>query len=238
MSKYKTIGILGGMGPEATADLYLHIIQLFQQKYGAIYDSDFPEIIIVNLPIPDVVENANEQNAVKEMLIEGVKKLEKTGADFVAIPCNTVTYYIKEMQNAVSIPIINILQETANEVIRSRVKKVGLLGTETTIKSKIYDNVLRELQILTLEKLEQIETTKIIMNILAGRKTSEDRKKLLEFVQKLKNKGAEKIILGCTELPLLIKENNDVFDTLEILAKSTVKMASLIMLIFILHLLF
>ena len=77
MSKYKTIGILGGMGPEATAGLYLRIIQLFQQKYGAIYDSDFPEIIIVNLPIPDVVENADEQNLVKEMLIQGVSKLEK-----------------------------------------------------------------------------------------------------------------------------------------------------------------
>ena len=149
MSKYKTIGILGGMGPEATADLYLHIIQLFQQKYGAIYDSDFPEIIIVNLPIPDVVENANEQNIVKEMLIEGVKKLEKAGADFVAIPCNTVTYYIKEMQSAVSIPIINILQETTNAIIKSGIEKVGLLGTETTIKNRIYDDVLRNFQIFT-----------------------------------------------------------------------------------------
>ena len=226
MSKYKTIGILGGMGPEATADLYLRIIQLFQQKYGAIYDSDFPEIIIVNLPIPDVVENANEQNTVKEMLIQGVKKLEKAGADFVAIPCNTVTYYIKEMQSAVSIPIINILQETANEVNNSGIKQVGLLGTETTIKSTIYDNVLDEIQILTLEKPEQIETTKIIMNILAGRKNSEDREKLLEFVQRLRNIGAEKVILGCTELPLLIRANDDVFDTLDILAKSVIERAT------------
>ena len=101
-----------------------------------------------------------------------------------------------------------------------------MLGTETTIKSKIYDNVLRELQILTLEKLEQIETTKIIMNILAGRKNPEDREKLLEFVQKLKKKGAKKVILGCTELPLVVKSNDDVFDTLEILAKSAVERAT------------
>lgn len=226
MSKYKTIGILGGMGPEATADLYLRIIQLFQQKYGAIYDSDFPEIIIVNLPIPDVVENANEQNTVKEMLIQGVRKLEKAGVDFVAIPCNTVTYYIKEMQNTVSIPIINILQETANAVKKSGIKQVGLLGTETTITSKIYDNVLDEIQILTLEKPEQIETTKVIMNILAGRKNQKDKEKLLEFIQKLRNKGAKKVILGCTELPLLIRSNDDVFDTLEILAKSVIERAT------------
>jgi|SRR3989344_2056477 len=226
MSKYKTIGILGGMGPEATADLYLRIIQLFQQRYDAMYDSDFPEIIIVNLPIPDVVQNENEQNLVKEMLIEGVKKLEKAGADFVAIPCNTVTYYIKEMQSAVSIPIINILQETTNAIIKSGIEKVGLLGTETTIKNRIYDDVLRDFQILTLEKPEQIETTKIIMNILAGRKNPEDREKLLEFVQKLKKKGAKKVILGCTELPLVVKSNDDVFDTLEILAKSAVERAT------------
>jgi|TARA_Y100000310_G_C20646740_1_gene797080 aspartate racemase len=226
MSKYKTIGILGGMGPEATAGLYLRIIQLFQQKYGAIYDSDFPEIIIVNLPIPDVVENADEQNLVKEMLIQGVSKLEKAGADFVAIPCNTVTYYIKEMQSTVSIPIINLLQETANAVKKSGVKQVGLLGTETTIKSKIYDKVLDGLQILTLEKPEQTETTKIIMNILAGRKNPEDRKKLLGLIQKLRNNGAKKVILGCTELPLLIKANDDVFDTLETLAKSVIERAT------------
>ena len=226
MNRYKKIGILGGMGPEATADFYFRIIKLFQQKYGAIYDSDFPEIIIVNLPIPDVVENSDEQSKVKDMLIDAVKKLEKAGANFVAIPCNTVTYCIKEMQDVVSIPIINILQETANEVIRSEVKKVGLLGTETTIKSKIYTNVLKDLQILTLDETEQRETTKIIMNILAGRKTPEDKKKLLEFVQKLKNLGAEKVILGCTELPLLMRENDDIFDTLEILAKSTVERAT------------
>ena len=225
MKKYKTIGILGGMGPEATADLYLRIIQLFQQKYGAIYDSDFPEIIIVNLPLPDVVENTGEQSKAREMLIEGLKKLERAGADFVAIPCNTVAYYIKEMQDAVSIPVVNILQETANEVIKANVKKVGLLGTETTIKSNIYANVLKDFQVLILDEIEQKKTTKIIVNILAGRKTVGDKEKLVEFIRKLKNCGADKIILGCTELPLLIRENDDVFDTLEILAKSIIERA-------------
>jgi len=226
MSKYKTIGILGGMGPEATADLYLRIIRSFQKEYGAVYDADFPEIIIVNLPIPDVVENVNEKDEIKEMLIQGVKKLEKVGADFIAVPCNTVTYYINEMQSAVSIPIMNIIRETANELIKNKINTIGLLGTETTIKSRIYDIVLSDLKILTLEKPEQMETTKILMNILAGRKKPEDKTRLLEFIQKLKLNGAEKVILGCTELPLLIGENDDVFDTLEILSKSIVETAT------------
>lgn len=226
MPKYKTIGILGGMGPEATAYLYLRIIQFFQKEYGAIYDCDFPEIIIVNLPIPDVVEHPNEENKVREMLVTAVKKLERFGADFIAIPCNTVTYYFSEMQNAVSIPIINIIKETTNEVLKSGIKKVGLLGTEMTIRSNIYSNVLKNIQILTLNKTEQKETTKIILNILAGRKLDKDREKLIQFIQKLKDLGAEKVILGCTELPLAIKSNPDVLDTLEILAKSTVERAT------------
>jgi len=226
MCKYKTIGILGGMGPEASAHLYLRIIQFFQKEYGAIYDCDFPEIIIVNLPIPDVVEHPREENKVREMLINAVIKLERFGADFIAIPCNTVTYYFPEMQNAVSIPIINIIKETTNEVLKSGIKKVGLLGTEMTIKSNIYSNVLKNIQILTLNKTEQKETTKIILNILAGRKLDKDREKLTQFIQKLKDLGAEKVILGCTELPLAIKSNNDVLDTLEILAKSTVERAT------------
>jgi len=226
MTKYKKIGILGGMGPEATADFYLRIIRIFQKKYGAIYDSDFPEILIINLPIPDVVENPKEEDKVREMLINAVKKLEKSGADFIAIPCNTVTYYISEMKNEVSIPIINIIKETANEVSKSGIKKVGLLGTEMTIESNIYTNALKDIQILTLNKTEQKETTKIILNILAGKKSRKDRKILTQFIQKLRDLGARKVILGCTELPLAIKSNTDVFDTLEILAKSTVERAA------------
>ena len=223
MQKYKTIGILGGMGPEATAELYLRIIKSFQKEYGAIYDSDFPEIIILNLPIPDVVENTNEQKGVQEMLVKGAEKLEKAGVDFIAVPCNTVTYYIKDIQGKVSTPIINLLEETAKNIMKKEIKTIGLLGTETTIKSEIYNNVLRNTSIITLEKEDQIETTKIIMNILAGDKNIEDEKRLLEFIQKLKEKGAEKVILGCTELPLLIKNNKETIDTLDILTKSIIK---------------
>lgn len=226
MPRYKTIGILGGMGPEATAYLYLRVIQLFQQEYGAVYDSDFPEINIINLPIPDVVENLNEQGRVKRMLIGAVKKLEAYGVDFIAIPCNTVTHYINDMQAAVSISIINIVEETANEVLKSRVKRVGLLGTEATIKSRIYADLLCGVRIFTLGQAEQAVTTKIIMDLLAGKKSVEDKERLEEYIQKLKSLGAEKIILGCTELPLLLKGNADVFDTLEILAKTTVERAA------------
>jgi len=225
MSKYKTVGILGGMGPEATADLYLRIIKIFQQRYGAIYDADFPEMIIINLPIPDVVENPEKENKIKEMLIDSVKRLERAGADFIVIPCNTVTYYLSEMQKAVSIPILNIIQQTANEVKRRDFKKVGLLGTEMTIRSNIYRKVIKDIELITLNEFEQKETTRVILNILAGKKNLEDRELLSKFIEKLQRLGAEKVILGCTDLPLIIKNNNEVLDTLQILAEATVREA-------------
>ena len=83
----KSIGILGGMGPEATAELYLRIIRIFQVRYGAKYDSDFPEIIIINVPIPDVVEDVTQEQKVKEMLLESVRKLQTAGVDIIARVC-------------------------------------------------------------------------------------------------------------------------------------------------------
>lgn len=214
-----TIGILGGMGPEATADLYLRIIRLYQQRYGAAYDSDFPEMIIVNLPIPDVVEDTRKKDKVKGMLAGGVKKLEDAGADFIVIPCNTVTDYIGEIP--CSVPLVDIVQETKEAVKDAHVSKIGLLGTETTIESGIYDNAKGD--VLTLEKHDRAETTRIIMNILSGRKSGKDKEKLLGFVRKLKDRGADKVILGCTELSLLISAGEDVIDTLDVLAESAVE---------------
>lgn len=219
---YKKIGILGGMGPEATADLYLRIIQIFQREYGAVYDSDFPEIVILNLPIPDVVESTDDEDKVREMLVDGLKRLVNIGSDFIVVPCNTVMCYIDELRKVVNVPLVNVIQETSNEIFDCGFKIVGLLGTESTIRNNLYGKILGDVKVLTLGESEQRETTRIIMNILSGIKS--DEAILLGFVKKLKKMGAEKVILGCTELPLVVK-SDDVIDTLEILARSAVKMA-------------
>ena len=223
--KYKTIGILGGMGPEATAELYFRIIRIFQNEYWAKFDDDFPEMILLNLPIPDVVENLKEEKKVEKMLVNGVKKLENAGADFIAIPCNTVTFFLSAMQESVSIPILSILKETADEIERLGVKKVGVVGTEITINKNMYGQVLKDVELIIPEVQSQKVTTRIIMNILAGKKNKEDQIFLQDLIYKLKIDGAEKVILGCTELPLLVKGNQDTVDTIEVLAKATVREA-------------
>jgi aspartate racemase len=221
--KYKKIGILGGMGPEATAELYLKIIKIFQDKFGAKYDSDYPEIMIYNLPLPDVVEKIDQSSKIKEMLVKGVQKLESWGVDFIAIPCNTVNFFLPEMRTAVSIPILSILEETAKEVNKLELKKVAVLGTEMTISSGIYQKVLPDISLIVPKLEQQQEITEIILNVLAGKKIKSDLQKLKSIIKELKINGAEKVILGCTELPLLIKESEDTINTIDILAKEIVK---------------
>lgn len=225
MKKYKVIGILGGMGPESTACLYLKIIKIFQEKYRAVYDSDFPEMIILNVPIPDVVENPKKRNKTKKMLITAVRKIERSGADFIAIPCNTVTSYISEMQNAITIPLLNIVEETKKIIESDGLKKVGLLATELTIKNKIYEED-DKIEIVTVGESSQKIITQIIMNILQGKKDEKDKIQLSKYIAELQCLGAEKIILGCTDLPLLIKNDERCIDTIKILADAVVREAT------------
>ncbi|MBI5390996.1 amino acid racemase [Candidatus Woesearchaeota archaeon] len=220
---YKTIGILGGMGPEATADLYLRIIRIFQQEYAAVYDDEFPEIIIWNLPIPDVVENPQQAEKVRAMLIATVKKMEEAGAALIGIPCNSVMAYLDEMRAAASIPVLSIPEEVAKEVQQKGCTTVGVLGTMMTINSGVYSTALENAAIVTPDKEQQELLTRIILNILAGKKNKTDKDFLNVMIAGFQRQGAEQVILGCTELPLLIEEKEGIIDTLSVLARAIVR---------------
>jgi len=224
----RTIGILGGMGPESTAELYLEIIRVFQQEYGAKYDSDFPPILIYSLPLPDVVEGLENESAVVSLLIQGVKKLEQMGADFIVIACNTVQVYLFQMRQAVKIPILSIPEETLLEIKGQKYSKVGLLATELTYISKLFDleSINFGIDLIKPEPIQQKILTTVIMNILAGNKSPSDKEKLLEIIQYLSLKESEAIILGCTDLSLLLNQedsNLKLFDTIKILARAAVR---------------
>ena len=219
----KTVGILGGMGPEATAQLYLEIITIFQQRYNAKYDSDFPEMIILNLPLPDVVEEKGNPDTIIELLQQSVKKLEQAGVDFIAVPCNTAMAFLSEMRKVVSVPFVSIVEETAKVVKRTNFTKVGIVATQMTLRSGIYSQALGQLLIEpSVDQKRQI--TKIIMNILAGEKNDEDKKDLQEIILDLRIRGADAVILGCTELPLLFT-SEDTIDTIKVLAEAVVREA-------------
>ncbi len=224
----KIVGVLGGMGPESTAIFYQELIVQCQKQYGAQYDEDYPEIFIYNLPIPDVVEGLKKPGETLKVLVKGAKKLESIGVDFIVMPCNTANYFYDGVKKELSIPFLSIVEETAKKVKSRSYGKVGLLATETTITCKIYEKDFDNYGIKLVIPNEQKAVNNIILNILAGKKLKNDKKELKRIIGKLKNGGADAIILGCTDIPVLLKKNGvgiEIFDTVEVLAEATIKYA-------------
>ena len=158
--KNKTIGVLGGMGPEASSNLYSKIIKYAQQEYGAVQDFDYPPIIIYSLPLFGFDETGIvDETTVKKQLIDGVKKLESAGCDLIIIACNTVHSYYHEMQSTVNVPIFNIIEETKKRVIKLGYKKVGLFASESTNKLQLYQKRFADsnIQVISPNNTQQMK---------------------------------------------------------------------------------
>lgn len=223
----KKIGVIGGMGPEATIQLYKEIVGILQTDFGAKYDSDYPEMYIINLPIPDIVERPDNFAKVEQMMIDACRKLYSLGADYIVIPCNTINIIYEGYNGSVPISILNIIEETAINLKGDGIKKIGLLSTKTTYDSGIYEKYLGKygIEILKPSQKEIQEVNEIIIRILSGGKSVRDKSFLIEVAQDLVRKGAEGVVLGCTDLSLIIGQEDvsfPIFDTIKILADSAV----------------
>lgn len=229
----KVIGILGGMGPEATADFFQKIIK----NTPAGRDQEHPRVIIYNNPkVPDRTEYLVHQGeSPLPELLESATKLEEWGADLITIPCNTAHFFFSQIQDAVGIPVINMIELTADAAAAFGAENaVGLLATEGTVKAGVYRNVLekRKIDLILPNKKEQDLVSKLIYQVKKGRSWELEGKDMqeaaLEVCRSFTAKGAFSIILGCTELPILfgkIEHPYRVVDPTEILAKEAVKQA-------------
>jgi aspartate racemase len=224
----KTIGILGGMGPEASANLYMKMIKYAQNKYNAVQDSDYPPVILYSLPLGDFDEKGIVDNdSVKSQLIKGVKKLENAGCDLIIIGCNTVHIFYDEMQSAVDIPLLNIVEETKKKVVDLGYKKVGLFASDSTIKTGLYQKKFDGSGITLIQPLsEQQEVmNRVIEHVMGGNQSNEDVNSLKDIGNSFLEQGAEAIIMGCTEIPLAINQSHTdvrLFDTNKIIIEAAV----------------
>jgi len=226
MKKYtRELGILGGMGPEATASLYLNIIGRCQRELGAKYNSDFPPIIINSCPVPDGrMWKGFDKAEVERTLRVNVRILEKAGVDFIAIPCNSVHRFLPVIRKAVRIPVLSLIEETAKEVGRKDLTKVLLLATEFTISGRIYDKPLAERGITLVKPspIQQRLVQKVIIKVESGRRARSDGAVVVDIINDLRTEnGVQGVIAGCTEIPLLIRQKHisiPLFDTIDILA--------------------
>ncbi|SET08919.1 aspartate racemase [Methanococcoides vulcani] len=229
----KTVGILGGVGSESTARFFLKVIKNTPAKN----DQDHLRIIIDNNPnIPDRTQAILGMGiSPVEEATRSIYTLENAGAEIIAIPCNTMHYFYSELQNSTEIPIINMISETASHIhkVFPDIKKIGLLATTGTLKTKLYHDAIDGIEIITPDEELQEKVMNSIYGeegIKAGYTEGNARDGILEVIEVLIKEGAEAIILGCTELSLIsIKEEVPVplIDPSQVLAEVVVKKARL-----------
>ena len=225
----KTIGIIGGMGPLATADLYRRIIL----KTKAETDQEHIHVIIDgNTNIPDRTKSiiSNGESPLNEM-IKSAKNLENSGADFLIMSCNTAHYYYRDLCQVINIPFINMLEETVKFIEENYGKSViaGLLATDGTIATGIYDSYFDSANI---KIIKPGDTQKYVMEfIYEGIKKGNfqfGRENFFKAVDELAENGAEIFILGCTELSSakdIFNFNGSFIDPLDVIAEKAINFA-------------
>lgn len=214
----KTIGLIGGMSWESTATYYKIINETVKEKLGGLHSA---KCILYSVDFQEIEECQANGNWEKsgEILGEAAYNLEKAGADFIVICTNTMHKVVNQIKEKISIPILHIAEMTAEKILEKGLKNIALLGTKYTMEQDFYKSKLIEkgINVIIPDKNDiEIINEVIYDKLCLGTINSNSKKKFLEIVDKLRSKGAEGIILGCTEIGLLIKnEDTDVplFDT-------------------------
>ncbi|MDI6691075.1 MAG: amino acid racemase [Candidatus Bathyarchaeota archaeon] len=228
--KEKVIGILGGMGPEVTADLFIRIIRETPAKK----DQEHLRVIVDNNPkIPDrTAAILGEGPSPLPEMIKTTKNLEKAGADFIIMPCITAHHYYEELKRSVKIPMLNMVELTAQYISKNfpKAKKAGLLGTTGTVKSKLFDKSLNKfgVEMVYPSKAFQKMIMEALYDYIKAGKIVEGKKFVVDAANHLIGLDADVIICGCTETSLVLKNGDvtkPVVDPMQILAQTAVKVA-------------
>ena len=226
----KKIGILGGLSPESTVEYYLYLTHTYTERFG---NYAYPEIIIYSVSFQDYVDwpASGRWDLIGQGLSEAAQKLEAAGADFIIISANTMHLVIDPIRAAVHIPVLSLLDVVADAVVERGLQTIGLLGTLSTMEKGFYQEALarRGLTVLTPEPDERRYVSDVVYNeLVAGKFRPEARARYVEIIQHLAEHGAQGVILGCTEIPLLISQADTdlpLFDTTRIHAEAALSYA-------------
>lgn len=219
----KKIGILGGMGPEATILFYNKIIQNTPSKK----DQDHIQTLIYSNPkIPDRTQSIQSDNhgPIQQALQESAKVLERGGADFIVIPCNTAHFWHEVVQEAVSIPVLHMIHELGQQLQEKNCSSVGLLATIGTVQTNLYQRCFKDhdIEVCIPSEEDQKHVMDAITEVKSGQKSPETIEALNRIMSQL---PTDTIILGCTELPILIQTNDTIVDPMDSLVSQAIKKA-------------
>ncbi len=226
----KTIGLIGGMSYESTLLYYQIINETTKNILGGLHSA---KILLYSVDFHEIEKYQAEENWEKlaEILISIAQKLEKAGADFIVICTNTMHQVEPEISKNINIPIIHIASITAKAIIEKKIQKIALLGTKYTMLQDFYKEKLIEndLQVIIPSSADIEIVNSIIYNELClGKVRKDSKEKYLTIIDKLHKEGAEGIILGCTEICLLVSQEDTslpIFDTTRIHAEEVAKLS-------------
>jgi aspartate racemase len=227
----KTIGLIGGMSWESSLLYYQIINQRIKDKLGGhhsakslMYSVDFQEI--------KTLQHQGKWDEATQIMIDSAQKLETGGADVIVICTNTMHKMAKEVEESVTIPLLHIADATANEIVKDGMKKVALLGTAFTMEQDFYKGRLIDkfgLDVIVPNEAERLIIHDIIYQELClGIINEESKHSYLKIINSLSQQGAEAVILGCTEITLLVSQDDcsiSVYDTTRLHAESAVDFA-------------
>jgi aspartate racemase len=227
----KKIGLIGGMTWESTLEYYRIINESVKEKLGGLHSADCI-LCSFDFAYIEKLQIKRKWRELTNLMIDAAQTLEKTGAEFIVICANTMHKTADEIQDNIRIPILHITDVTAEEIIRKGLKKVGLMGTIFTMEEDFYKKRLKDkydIDTIIPSKDEREIINDIIYKELSHGITKQSSKEnYIEIINNMLSRKAEGIILGCTEIPLLIKQkdvNSPVFDTTMIHAKAAVEYA-------------
>ncbi|WP_319501785.1 amino acid racemase [uncultured Draconibacterium sp.] len=209
----KKIGIIGGLGPEATIDYYKEIINYFNLKNDT-GKKVYPEVVIYSVDMWKFVGylGDNENEKAVNYIVERIKSLEKAGVDFAVLSANTPHLLFNEIQQKVSISLISIVEATARKAKSLGIKKCGLIGTQFTMKNDFYQKVFQQYNMeIVVPNPEQIEyiNDKVFNEIELGIFKDDTKNGFLDILSEMKQQqGIEAVILGCTEFPLMFTKES------------------------------
>lgn len=203
----KIIGIVGGLGTETSCSFCLNVNNSVKK-----IDEAQPQIFMENVPISHKALNTIARGGfsaeVLGLLVDSVKRLNRAKVDVIVIPCNTVHVFINDLRRISDVPILSIIEETAQECKNKSFKKVGVMGSTMTIKEGLYLAELQKqsVEILVPNEEDQCFVSECIIKIVNQNTVPEDKQRMIEIIEKMKKEGAEAIILGCTDLFLIISQ--------------------------------
>jgi aspartate racemase len=230
MSTGKTVGVLGGMGPEATVDFMAKVIALTP----ADKDQDHIQMLVDHNPTVPNRQAAilGEGEDPGPVLADMARRLESAGADFLVIPCNTAYGFRDSVENAVDIPLVSIIDVTIDAVgeLAPGARSVGLLATDGCLQASVYQNAMKanDLVPVLLDDVEMEKFMTLVNGIKAGYKGEVVANSMHQLANALIDRGAEVIIAGCTEVPLVLENSKlgvPLASSTDVLAQKTVQLA-------------